>query len=287
MDKEMEKDKEYEEDDEELERMNVSIVSKFEALDEVDAAHQGKDITSELDHIRRQNIALLRMPFSILVDNRLRWWVLVLSWSIFGIFLVMELALIKNYTVEQFFQPFGEYTNRISFSSVLFFFLAVGCDAREIYIACKETFATRDPWLPMITVDLSDEMRCLFIGNNIVPIDDITEFHSFPKSFIQWCIGGTVCEQVVVTPNYFMSSPVKGYAIGMFPWCLFAMLLREAYLDFASMRVVTPTVPIPLLFLLLLFVTICVRAAGVHHDHSRGARSWLRREDGLRVALYL
>lgn len=40
----------------------------------------------------------------------------------------------------------------------------------------------------------------------------------------------------------FVGGGGAGQVLGVFPWCLFSLLLREAYLDFASMRVVIPVV---------------------------------------------
>jgi len=31
-----------------------------------------------------------------------------------------------------------------------------------------------------------------------------------------------------------------GYGMGVFPWCVFALLLRSSYLRYSSMRIVTP-----------------------------------------------
>ena len=98
-------------------------------------------------------------------------------------------------------------------------------------------------WIPLVTIDLSDEVKSLFIGSHIIPIEDIKEYHTYSQRFIQLCFSGTT---YIHTNTYkhihIYIHTYIGYVVGVFPWCLFAMLLREAYLDYASMRIVTPMV---------------------------------------------
>jgi hypothetical protein len=78
----------------------------------------------------------------------------------------------------------------------------------------------RERWLPAVTLDLSDEGRVMVVANHTVPLNAITECGAFSESYVLACVA---C-----------------YALGCFPWCLFALLLREAVLEYASMRVVSP-----------------------------------------------
>ena len=49
---------------------------------------------------------------------------------------------------------------------------------------------------------------------------DIKESSPFSERFVQYC--------------------AAGYGLGVFPWCVFALLLRSAFLKYSSMRIVTP-----------------------------------------------
>jgi len=200
--------------------VEVTARSRFEALQDLEQLAHQVDLTSELDLIRRQTQALLRVPFDVLADRSLRVWFLAWSVGVLGLLLVWEWSLVKDHPIQQRLRPLGLYNDSVQLSAALIVLLAAACDAREVYIALRNVVPAMEAWLPLVTVDLSDQVRCLFVGSHIVPLEDIEEHHPFTRAFAQACLAG--------------------HMAGVFPWCLFSLLLREAYLDFASMRVVIP-----------------------------------------------
>ena len=178
------------------EAADVTEVSRFEAIQDLEAEAVSAAAAAEvdLDLIRRQNMSLLRIPFDIQVDEWLIKSFFWGSWIVFAIFFVLELAVSRTYTIFQPFQPFGlnQYQQTVKLSSVLIFLLAVYLDAKEIYSAIRQVVPFRKEWAPLVTIDLSEEVKSLFIGSHQIPISDIKEYHTYPKTFIQLSFAGTL-----------------------------------------------------------------------------------------------
>ena len=57
----------------------------------------------------------------------------------------------------------------------------------------------RDDWVPLITVDLQEEVSSLFIGPHTIELSQISEITAFPDSFA-----------IIVAIAYW---------VGCIPWC--------------------------------------------------------------------
>ncbi len=187
-----------------------------------DTPFGGQTLMTDVDKFRRQNVAMLRIPFKVEVDEKFRsvFWMCALG--VFTVIFVTTLGLTKYYSIHEPILAFGLYPADLELTSTLVVFFAAFCDLKEVYFTLKFIVPARDRWLPLVTIDLSEEVRCLFVGERTVPLGDIHEIHAFPESFMRYCLAA--------------------YTIGAFPWCLFSLLLREAYMEFTSMRVVTPMI---------------------------------------------
>ena len=177
-------------------------------------------LTSDLDRFQRQNHAMLRVPFEIDESKQFRQVFAITIILIFSILFLFELSYIKPYTIHEPIRPYGVVDGEISFSSYGMILFAAYCDIKEIYYVLKYVIPARDAYLPQVTLDLSDEVRSLIVANNIIPISEIKEYGAFGE-------------------GYILFSTI-GYSLGVVPWCMFSILLREAVLSYASMRIVTP-----------------------------------------------
>lgn len=177
-------------------------------------------LTTDLDRFQRQNHAMLRVPFKVEESKQWRTLFGSLSIAVFSIIFLFELSYIKPYSIHEPVKPYGAVEGEITITSYGMVFFAAFCDLKEIFYVLKYVIPYRDVWLPQVTLDLSDEVRSLIVANYIVPIAEIKEYGAFTDSYILYCVGA--------------------FSLGVFPWCLFSILLREAVLRYSSMRVVTP-----------------------------------------------
>lgn len=173
--------------------VEVTESSRFEALRDLEREALRVDLASDLDLARRQNMSMLRIPFELAVDRSLR--VLFAAYSLGSLasLLALQLGLSVargDLAVQQDLQPFGRLHSQLQLSPSLFALLAATCDLREAYLALRGVVPALDAWLPLLTVDLSDEVQSLFVGSHIVPLADISEFHPFTAAFMRWCLAG-------------------------------------------------------------------------------------------------
>ena len=73
----------------------------------------------------------------------------------------------------------------------------------------------------MVTLDLTTEGNALYIGRSVVRLEDIKEINTFSSNWARFL--------------------AVGYWLGTFPICTLILILRESYLPYATMRIVTPT----------------------------------------------
>lgn len=180
----------------------------------------GINIIDDKEKFKRQNIALLRIPFEIEVDDNLRNSFAAVSISLFTVFFLFDLSYSKSFVIREPITAYGSIEGSLLLDSYLLIFFAAYCDLKELYNVIKNIIPLRDKWLPTVTVDLSEEVKALFIDNVTVPLASISEFNSFPELFMRLCLAA--------------------YAAGAFPWCLFATFLRDQYLSFPTMRIISP-----------------------------------------------
>lgn len=177
-------------------------------------------LPNELDRFRRQDVALLRVPFEIDDDPQFRKIFAIVVIGMFTVMFLFELSYTPYYSIYQPIQSFGVITANLYVDSVLIIFIAAYCDLKEIYHCLRYNIPIRKKWLPTVTADLSDDVRSLIVDHHTVPLENVDDITAFHESFIYWI--------------------VAGYTIGVFPWCLFSLLLREVALDYSAMRFVTP-----------------------------------------------
>lgn len=172
------------------------------------------------EKLRRQNMSMLRIPFEFDCDDSFRFYFMMITIFIFVLMFLIEFSITTDYTIYQPFDLFGIYTQTFTMNGFILIIFAAFCDFKEIYYIIKTTVPTMNSFLPYITVDLSEDNRSLYIGNHRIPLAQIKEINAFPIEFIHLHLAG-ICA-------------------GVFPYCLFSLLLREAFLDYSAMRFVTP-----------------------------------------------
>lgn len=177
-------------------------------------------VTSDAEKNRRQDTAMLRLPFTIEVDEKLRRNLIIIAITMFLASFVWQAVLTKSFTINQDVSLFGSIPSSLYVTSGGLFLFAMYCDGKEVYGFLKNLVLCRDNWVPQVTIDMTDDQRALFIGNKCIKLNDILEFHAVSVWYMR---GITVL-----------------YLIGIFPWCLFAMVLREQYMNYSQMRIITP-----------------------------------------------
>lgn len=179
---------------------------------------------AELTKFKQQNVGLLRHPFDTRVDTRWTSFFRNYNFFLLALFTLIKLGTTSYYEVHQPLLLFGQIKGDMSLTSIGVFFLAFVCDLRDVYLAVKNVVPCRPEWVPYITIDLQDDISALFIGEHVISIKDIGEIVPFPLAFAL--------------------ANALGFFLGCFPWCLFAIILRDQFLEFSKMRIVTPALAI-------------------------------------------
>jgi hypothetical protein len=177
--------------------------------------------TTDLDKLKRSNVAQLRLPFSPNVNINYRYF--VMSWTI-GIFMVMSsimAGVVPSYEISQGIKAWGVLETTISMHSTTITFFAWVADFKEIFHTLKHIVPVHDSFIPMVTLDLSQEGSALYIGRHVVRLKDVTEANTFPYTFA-----------------YVLTA---GVLLGNFPWCILMLLMRELYLPLEVTRILIPS----------------------------------------------
>jgi hypothetical protein len=189
---------------------------------EVDHTKFGTGImTTDVDKIKRSEMSMLRVAFDLKFSNE-RY---IFAGALLGSFVILIIALIsvtKYYVVSKTLSPFNAYTSELTVTSFGFNFLAIVCDWKEIFWTLKFAVPVlrEKSRLDMITIDRSDETNSLFVGPYTIPMEEILSVNPFTRAFA-----------LAVGVAYFL---------GAFPWNVLSLILRNAYLEYQSMLVVTP-----------------------------------------------
>jgi len=126
----------------------------------------------------------------------------------------------ENYTLIQPVLVVDRYKGIIEFEAGGILFFALFLDFKEIYHVLWKVVPCSDSLIPYVTLDTTFDVNSLFIGNDRINLEDVKEAHTFSI--------------------YFLISLIFGYSLGCMPWCLISMLVRDLYLPFDIMRMVTP-----------------------------------------------
>jgi hypothetical protein len=177
--------------------------------------------SDQLAEFKKTNVGMLRIPFDIKVS--LQWTNFFRNWTLFmfAVACLWKLSELSYYVVHQPYLAFGKVEGDMSVTSLGIFLFAAFMDLKEIYFCLKKVVPCRPEWVQPITLDLQEDISSLFIGPHIIKLSDISEFTAFPQSFA-------------------LTIAVM-YIIGCLPWCLIGVILRDQFLDFETMRIVTPT----------------------------------------------
>jgi hypothetical protein len=140
---------------------------------------------------------------------------------------------------------YGQYDGEIRIASGGVLFFALCCDFKEIYQTLRSIVPLFPKTIPMVTLDTTYEKNSLYIGNKTISLMDITEANTFSE--------------------YFIYSTILGYLLGCFPWCIASMIIRNQYLSFGVMRVVTPAIGTTLMLRAILGPGIFIKGAFAFH----------------------
>lgn len=127
----------------------------------------------------------------------------------------------ENYTLIQPVLVADRYKGIVEFEAGGILFFALFLDFKEIYHVLWKVVPCADSLIPYVTLDTTFDVNSLFIGNDRINLEDVKEANTFSL--------------------FFMISIVVGYTLGSLPWCLISMLIRDLYLPFDIMRMLTPT----------------------------------------------
>lgn len=150
------------------------------------------ELATELDDLKRTNMSLLRLPFDTRVAHG---WVYGFAALLIGILCVLLLYRVSStafYTLHASIRPFGLYSTELQITSFGLNFLALICDAKEIYHLIRYVVPLHTPWVPLITVDKSDDVNALYIGEHTIGLEDIVDSHVFPVSFTYLCAAACI-----------------------------------------------------------------------------------------------
>lgn len=177
-------------------------------------------LATDEDKLKRGNMALLRIPFGTKNDWVWRQNFAIGTILVFAVVVMWRISTTSYYIVFEDLTLFGTFSGTVELTSLGINFLGFLCDFKELYYTLKHIVPIRDDWIPQITVDLSADVNSLFIGSYTIPLQNITEHNNFSSHFIRGC---ALC-----------------YAIGAFPFCMFSLVLRNQFLPYAYMRIVSP-----------------------------------------------
>jgi hypothetical protein len=208
---------------EELKRQEQELASSSsdEDLDkDMDVTFGTDQVATDTDKFKRQNVAMLKHPFNVRVSNSWRRSFGNVVFGVFGLLLLIKITTTSYYVVHQSLHPFNRYHSSISVTSLGVNFFAMCVDLKELYYIIKNVVPLRDRWLPLITVDNTEDVNTLYINDHQVLLSDISDSSTFSIDFITAC--------------------AVAYLLAAFPWCLMSLILRDNYLNFKNMRVVSP-----------------------------------------------
>ncbi len=176
--------------------------------------------SEELAEFKKTNVGMLRVPF----NTKVNWnWTLFFRNTMLLLFVaaaMFKMSTTSYYVVHEPYVAFGKYEGDMSVTSAGVFLFAAFLDLKEIYFCLKKVVPCRPEWVPLITLDLQEDVSSLFIGPHVIKLSDISEFTAFSDTF-------AVCLALC-------------YFLGAFPWCLFSVILRDQFLNFHTMRVASP-----------------------------------------------
>jgi len=92
----------------------------------------------------------------------------------------------------------------------------------------------------LLTADISEEVNALFVGRQIIKLQDIKEAHNFSTLFIIGC--------------------AAAFALGSVPIALFSLILRDQHFPLGWMRIVSPALGALIVFRSLLGASVVLKS---------------------------
>ena len=126
----------------------------------------------------------------------------------------------EDYTLIQPVLVFDTFKGKIELEAGGILFFALFLDFKEIYHVLWKVVPCQESLIPYVTLDTTFDVNSLFIGNNVISLEDVKEAHTFNI--------------------FFLIAIICGYIFGCLPWCLISMMIRDLYLPFGIMRMLTP-----------------------------------------------
>lgn len=173
-----------------------------------------------VDDLKRRDLSL-RTPIDLNDSRSLRRCIGFALMLTYVICFLYKSSTQADYSLTQKISAYGRFSGEIVISSGGILFLAMFCDAKELYHVIRHVIPFFDAWVQPVTLDTTFDINALFVGHHTISLSSITEAHAFSI--------------------WFMRFSVLGYMLGAFPWCMFSMILRDQYLPFDVMRIVTPS----------------------------------------------
>ncbi|CAM9487124.1 unnamed protein product, partial [Chrysoparadoxa australica] len=99
------------------------------------------------------------------------------------------------------------------------FLLATYIDASNIFIVARDVICILPGWLPILDIDLRPSAGWLRLGQRTYKLGQIKETEMFSESFCRLIAGA--------------------YIVGLFPWCLIALIVKYNYLPYSVSRYTT------------------------------------------------
>ena len=222
-----------------LEAKGDSIVHDFEVNQPVTA------FGDEKDDLKKMNLALLRIPFDTKVDQT---WInlfATISLGIVGVILLYKISTTSYYSLTATVRPYGLYRTQFEISSFAINFLAFANDFKELYYVLRYVIPIRSKWVPLITVDKTEDVSSVFIGEYAVQLDDVVDSHPFSQLFAYLC--------------------AAAFAFASLPLALILLIVREQFLSFDIMRFLTPLLGLILVARVILGPSFLIKTAFCIH----------------------
>lgn len=173
----------------------------------------------DIEIFKKKNVMATRIPIEYNVSQ---WFTKSFGIFVITIFLGILYALYSireySYTLIQRFEVFGFLKSNLVITSDLIILFAIFCDTKEIYYTLKNVVPLSSKFLPYVTVDINNDSKALYIGENIISLVNIKDFTPITKMSI-----------IFSAVSYFF---------GCLPWCLLSLIIRE-FVNFEVMRYIT------------------------------------------------
>ncbi|CAM9525001.1 unnamed protein product [Discosporangium mesarthrocarpum] len=160
--------------------------------------------------------------FCLDVDRRWQLRFLVMTCTPLGVCSLYCAALLRNFFLVEDVPLLPDQvhtTLRLKVHVSGLFLLAAGTDVFNVFLLARDVVCVLPVWLPSVEVDLRTSAGWLRVGDEKTYLKDIKDTQMFSRRFCV-CLAG-------------------GYVVGVFPWCLIALVVKYNYLPYNVSRYTT------------------------------------------------